>query len=577
MRLIQIQPILQNILNMLSTTLSIEGSIIDNEYNLLAYTDNYLKYKGSEVHSPFIKKVMEVGEIIVSQPGHMPICKGCRFQDKCPAKIEILHSILFEGSPVGTISISSFNHADDCLIDKDIKAYAKAVLDTAILIESVLHKQAQIDRMPLYEEMLRTAIDCSPDSILCVNQQGVIMNFNRNASHLFENSDLRDSRFTAILPENRLTRLLNPSFTGRIQTQVRNRRFYVSSRPILWDNIFYGAVIRLSSDMDLEKRSDFPVHYIEFNLDRILGSSPSILTLKDQIRRIAPQDSSVLIIGETGTGKELVARGIHATSLRADHPFVAVNCAAVPETLLESEFFGYDEGAFTGALKKGKSGLIELANGGTLFLDEIGDMPMNLQAKLLRVLQDGELRRLGGEKSTRINVRIVAATNQDLKILVDKGRFRKDLYYRLDVIRLTTPPLRERQADIPFLAGAFLRSFSNRFNSNISTFDPDALALLASYAWPGNVRELENVIEYAVNLEPGETISREILLNKITGDSSDTGATLKEQIDFFEKRLIQDALTRFGTDLGGKRRVAEELDIGLRTLYRKLESLNIEQ
>ncbi len=576
MRLIQIQPILQNILNMLSATLDIEGSIIDNEYNLLAYTDNYLKHKGSEVHSPFIKKVMEVGEIIVSQPGHMPICKGCRFQEKCPAKIEILHAILYEGRPVGTISISSFNHADDCLIDKDIKAYAKAVLDTAILIESILHKQAQIQQMPLYEEMLRTAMDCSPDSILCVNQQGVVLNFNRNAAHLFDNHALQDMRFTAILPENRLTKLLNPDFTGRIQTQIRNRRYYVSSHPILWDHVFYGAVIRLSPDPDLEKRADYPVHYIEFDLDRILGSSPAILNLKDQIRRIAPQDSSVLIIGETGTGKELVARGVHACSQRADQPFVAVNCAAVPETLLESEFFGYSEGAFTGALKKGKSGLIELANGGTLFLDEIGDMPMNLQAKLLRVLQDGELRRLGGETATRINVRIVAATNQDLKILVAEGRFRKDLYYRLDVIQLKTPPLRERQADIPFLAGIFLKNYATRFNREFSDFAPEALALLESYSWPGNVRELENVIEYAVNLEYGDTISRDILLNKITPEIDETGSTLKERIDTFEKRLIQEALARYGSDQGGKRRVAEELDIGLRTLYRKLESLNIE-
>lgn len=576
MRLINIQPILQNILNVLSTALGIEGSIIDNEYNLLAYTDNYLKYKGSEVHSPFIKKVMEVGEIIVSQPGLMPICKGCRFQEKCPAKIEILHSILFEGRPVGTISISSFNNADDCLIDKDIKSYAKAVLDTAILIESILHKQAKIERTPLYEEMLRTAIDCSSDSILCVNQQGLVLNFNRNAAHLFSDCALKDSRFTAILPENRFTKLLSPTFNGRIQTTIANRRFYVSSRPILWDGLFYGAVIRLSPDTELEKRNDYPMHFIEFDLNRMLGESPSICMLKDQIRQVSPLDSSVLITGETGTGKELVARGIHATSRRSAHPFVAVNCAAVPESLLESEFFGYDEGAFTGALKKGKSGLIELANGGTLFLDEIGDMPMNLQVKLLRVLQDGELRRLGGEKCTRIDVRIVAATNQDLKTLVDEGRFRKDLYYRLDVIRLPMPPLRERKSDISILAEAFLKSFSNRFNRSMSGFDSDALLLLEGYSWPGNVRELENVIEYAVNLEPGKTISKRTLLNKINLTLALDSVSLKDQIDSFERQLIQDALSRYGTGLNGKRRVAEELNIGLRTLYRKLESLNID-
>lgn len=575
MRLIEIQPILQNILNVLRTTMDIEGSIIDNEYNLLAYTENYLKYKGSDVHSPFIKKVFEVGEIIVSKPGEMPICKGCRFQEKCPAKIEILHSIQFEGIPVGSLSISSFNNADSCLIDKSIKAYKKAVFDTTLLIESLLKQHSKIEKIPFYRELLRTMINHSNESILCVNQQGKVIDFNQQAKLLFNNVDLIDERISDILPENRFTKLLNNKFNGKNLTHINKNKYYVSSKPIIWDQVFQGAIISLTPDVEHEKRINHPSYFIEFDLDYIIGNSPIILDLKEKIRQISNKDSSVLIIGETGTGKELIARGIHTSSTRSEYPFVAVNCAAIPETLLESEFFGYDEGAFTGARRSGKTGLIEVANGGTLFLDEIGDMPISLQAKLLRVLQNGEIRRIGGEKSTKINVRIISATNQDLLKLSEEGLFRKDLYYRLDVIKLKTPSLRERKEDISLIAQFFLDQYNDRYTHHIDGFEEETLAALRQYYWPGNVRELENVIEYAINFEPTSKISLKTISDKIDLVVSINELSLKDKIDQFEKNLIENALVEYGNDVNGKRKVAEELHIGLRTLYRKLESLGI--
>ncbi len=281
--------------------------------------------------------------------------------------------------------------------------------------------------------------------------------------------------------------------------------------------------------MTTKKRKRHPSYYIQFDLDCIVGQSASMNNLKDKIQRIAPRDSSVLIVGETGTGKELVARGIHSTSSRNDQPFVAVNCAAIPESLLESEFFGYDEGAFTGARRSGKTGLIEVADGGTLFLDEIGDMPMNLQTKLLRVLQNGEIRRIGGNKSTKINVRIIAATNQDLLQLVEEGLFRKDLYYRLDVIRLKTTPLRERIEDIPELAHFFLDQYNYRFNMAFESFEPKAMDALTKYYWPGNVRELENFIEYAINFERGTEITYGIIGEKIDASPITSEMTLKRK------------------------------------------------
>lgn len=221
---------------------------------------------------------------------------------------------------------------------------------------------------------------------------------------------------------------------------------------------------------------------------------------------IACGDSTVLIRGETGTGKELFARAIHAESTRANQNFIPINCAAIPDTLLESELFGYERGAFTGASKGGRQGLFELANNGTIFLDEIAELPFSLQAKLLRVLQENKVRRLGGSKEIPVNVRVVAATNRNLESMISTGKFREDLYYRLNVIPLFIPPLRNRPEDIPLLAQFFLRRFSVRLRKQVSTIHDTALYKLVQYSWPGNIRELENVIERTINLVEGPAV-----------------------------------------------------------------------
>lgn len=242
----------------------------------------------------------------------------------------------------------------------------------------------------------------------------------------------------------------------------------------------------------------------------IVGDSEPIKRLLQMIERVAPRETTVLILGESGTGKELVARAIHAASLRRADPFVAINCAALTETLLESELFGHEKGAFTGAVAQ-KKGKLEMAEGGTMFLDEIGEMAPNLQAKLLRVLQQREFERVGGTRTMHLNVRLVAATNRDLAAEVKKGAFREDLYHRLNVVSLRTPPLRERVADIPLLARYFLAQAANRCGRKITDISPEAQQCLIEYAWPGNVRELENAIERAVVLGESETIQPEDL------------------------------------------------------------------
>src|SRR5258708_3679062 len=249
--------------------------------------------------------------------------------------------------------------------------------------------------------------------------------------------------------------------------------------------------------------------------DNIIGHSAKMRAIFEMVQTVAPQSSRVLITGETGTGKELVARAVHENSPRAQQPFITINCGAFPETLLESELFGYMKGAFTGA-NENRQGLFNAANGGTLFLDEIGNMSLPMQVKLFRVLQEGKVRPLGSNEETEIDVRVIAATNKDLDKAIAAGEFREDLFYRLSVIPIQLPPLRERRDDIPLLARAFLERFRKSMEKPVEGISPDAMHLLEAYDWPGNVRELENTMERSVALETGNLISVAVLPEKVS-------------------------------------------------------------
>ncbi len=317
-----------------------------------------------------------------------------------------------------------------------------------------------------------------------------------------------------------------------------------------------------------------------YRLDRIITNDPAMLALCDSISRIAASSASVVIHGESGVGKELLAASLHYNSPRAQHPFVKVNCGAIPEGLLESEFFGHEKGAFTGAVAR-RAGRFEHADGGTLFLDEIGDLPLALQVKLLRVLQDREFERVGGNKSLRVDVRVVAASNRNLEEMVAAGSFRRDLYYRLNVVNLTVPPLRERPADIPLLATHFLRKYTAEHSREIDGFDDHALAILQRHAWPGNVRELSNAVERAVVMSTGTRIFVEDLPASIVQASrpappekEDAAKSLKEQVRAFEARVIAQALERHQ---GNRSHAANELGISRRALLYKLHEFNLEE
>ena len=301
-----------------------------------------------------------------------------------------------------------------------------------------------------------------------------------------------------------------------------------------------------------------------FGFDNIIGCSPALQKVFTQVRSVADADASILLVGESGTGKELIARAIHHNSARRDGPFVAVNCAAIPETLLESELFGHEKGAFTGADRK-RHGLFAEANGGTLFLDEIGDVALPLQAKLLRVLQDKSVRPVGGNQEIQLDLRLISATNQDLPAMVTEGRFREDLYYRLAVIPLRLPSLRERGEDIMLLAAHFLQRAAATLGKTLTGFDDEATAWLLRHRWPGNVRELENIVERAATLAAGPHITRGDLHTELASPTSGGGAT-RPTLGELEARYIQQVLEE---TKGDKVAAARILGISVRTLQRR--------
>jgi transcriptional regulator with GAF, ATPase, and Fis domain len=314
------------------------------------------------------------------------------------------------------------------------------------------------------------------------------------------------------------------------------------------------------------------------NFEGIIGRSAAIRTVCDHIKVVAPTGSTVLILGETGTGKELIARAIHNLSPRHDRPFIKINCAAIPAGLIESELFGHERGAFTGAVNR-RIGRFEMADGGTLFLDEIGDIPLELQPKLLRVLQEQEFERVGSTQTTRVNVRIVAATSRDLPRMVANREFRADLYYRLNVFPLRVPPLRERLEDIPLLVRHFVELYSDKAGRRVTDVPIETMNGFLRCAWPGNVRELQNVMERAVILSPGRVLRASLddwqpspqMTHSVRADRSDGWATLKDM----EREHIIQALAATNWVLGGPKGAGARLGLARTTLIAKMQKLGI--
>ena len=444
-------------------------------------------------------------------------------------------------------------------------------------------------------EAARAAFNAMREGITIIDTDGIIV-FGNTAYREFLNKEaggdigpIEGYRLRDLRPGARLPDVLEKGGPILHLTRQGVEDFYfVNLYPIYRDGVLLGGLsvvtflddaYRAREELEaMEARSKQVLHRINkangarYTFDDIVAVSPSVAAVKALAEKIAATDATVLLESESGTGKELYAQAIHNASLRREGVFVAINCANFNPNMLESELFGYVEGAFTGAKKGGKLGLFEAAAGGTLFLDEISDMDLGRQAKLVRVLQERRLRPVGGVKEIDVDVRVIAACNAGLPDYVDQGKFRKDLYYRLNTFPIHIPPLRERTGDIPALAAAILDQLSHKLRRPFTLTD-EAVRLLQAHSWPGNVRELRNVLEFSAYLTPSGVITCEAFPADLRRPAEhDAALPLVQRVRAFEKREIQRLLARNGASLEGKKKTAAQLGISLASLYNKLNA-----
>lgn len=492
--------------------------------------------------------------------------QGCGVFIGGQAVMDILHKLGFDG----------------VLIETGKEAIAEAVEYAKRLMEVQITEKEK-------SAILKSIIDFAYDGILGIDKNGLITVFNPIIQKItgasYENAI--NKQVDDIVENTRMKQVLKTGVAELGEIQQIGKTTIVTNRiPIVVGEEVLGVVATFQEieniqklDTQIRKKLLLKGHLAKIRFNEIIGKSKAITSAVNKAKLYAEVDSTILIIGETGTGKELFAQSIHNYSIRADKPFVAVNCAALPESLLESELFGYVEGAFTGARKGGKTGLFELAHEGTIFLDEISEMTPNLQARFLRVLQEKEVIKLGDDRVVNINVRVIAATNKNLYELVEKEKFREDLFYRLCVLRLDLPPLRERKEDLSDLINNFIQEKSNSMNINVKGISAESMNKIINYDWPGNVRQLENFIERYVVLSRNKEINLDTLFESFIGIpennvseaqksnvSEDKPGILKHN----EDKIIREVLAETG---GNRKLAAKKLGISETTLWRRLKRM----
>jgi transcriptional regulator with PAS, ATPase and Fis domain len=494
---------------------------------------------------------------------------------------------------IGVVAIASFNKKQqDILINKSEK-FLNYLEKVSTLISYKLEQELAMDKMKEINQGLEIVVNSVNDGIIQYesDQNDILIN---DAAKVFLEFDKKDV-FYELLSEMLIlgSQLIKEKHDAEkiIYKIINNDIYHIFVKAKYIGTGSNEKVIFIINRFEDMQESIDRENVNNVDIDSIITCDAEMENLKNKILKIASSNSSVIIMGETGTGKENFARAIHSCGSRANEPFVAINCAAIPENLLESELFGYEEGSFTGAIKGGKIGKFQLANKGTLFLDEIGDMPLSLQVKLLRVLNDKKLERIGSNKQIDIDVRIIAATNKDLEEMVEQNKFRQDLYYRLNVIPFYIPPLRDRKEDVVLLAKYFINNYNTKLSKKIAGISQKLQNVLLNYNWPGNVRELENCIEYMMNFETGDTITEKYLPDKIknykekhkeckvvehnfidAGIENMERLSLKEIVQRAEKKAIECHSSKYGKPLttDSIKQICNSLGISVASYYRKI-------
>lgn len=558
----------QRVITAVSDSLKVEVAVFNLDASIFCCTPNYLKRKGRAVHAPSINEVLSYGSVLVNTPGEMTSCIGCRFKNNCPSTIEILSCIKAVGTVIGVIAITSFTKEGHQRISSNHQIYQDVITELSSLIGELVVNRTGDSNSSHNENIVQGIFGVSRSSLLLTDSNGIITQCNSIAIKNLNSCNLMTSSLWHILPENLVKRILAGEEFFENEFTMKNYSARLTTKNIIQNDTTVAIVLRFSNEIFLdEDKSDY--------LSRIVGSSPETQKLHSLINKLADSPTPVLVTGETGTGKELIAKAMHERSHRKRYPFVAINCSSIPENLFESELFGYDEGSFTGAKKGGKMGKIEMAQGGTLFLDELGEMPLCAQPKLLRVLQEYELERVGSTEKISLNIRIIAATNKNLLEMMKAGKFREDLYYRISAINIELPPLRKRTEDIMPIAHNYLKKLKQKLDTPIENFSTPVKNFFETYTWPGNIRELQNVIEYTANLSESELMTIDDLPEKLYLESIKFNETKTPSKDDLEKQSILNLLEQYGYSLEGKNKISQALGISLRTLYRKMEKLGI--
>jgi len=587
-KLKEIKPFVQQVGEAISAVVNAEITIIDDELERIVGTGQFKNRVGIRIPKHFIiAKAIRTGRsFVIEHPGYDPNCSGCHRYNNCEDTAFIAVPISLKGKNIGGIGLVALNSEQKKHLTTQREYLLRFIKKMAELIASKVAEKEVFDLTLLLTSRLEGVINSVKEGIIVIDKEGKILILNFYAKQRTAATDqcVKGKEITDLLPNFPTEDVLKVGKSLTEWETILHRKGGTSTNilanisPIRLQGVIEGAVISFKDISDIQSfMNKISMKAIRPTFDTIIGESKAISDAKRKALKVAKGDSTILLLGESGTGKELFAGAIHNASERSKGPFVVVNCVSIPENLLESELFGYEAGAFTGASPKGKKGKFEQANGGTIFLDEIGDMPFSLQGKLLRVLQERTIEPIGSKSLIPVDIRIISSTNKDLLQLVKKGLFREDLYFRLAVIPIVIPPLRERNGDILLLANHFRKVYNSLLNKNISAISKDVAKILLNYSWPGNVRELKNVIEHATNLETGNEISIESLPATLIKYKEKKNilnlriSSLKEQ----EETLIKEAIARFGNTTAGKTEAARFLGISRATLYRKLKKYKI--
>lgn len=582
----------QEVCEAVSSILSVDVTVMNTNLERIAATGKYKAEIGSKLPAGCYYSNLLKDEELQSLDNSNDIkkCNNCETAESCEELATIGYPIISqEGKRLGVMGLIAFKESEKEYISQNYEAVNKFLKKISDLIAGNLNYEITIGDLYLKNKEMKNLIDSLENGIIIADEKYNIVGFNdeiinllevkkekiegKKVYDIFENLNLFESHGKRILPTKSKLNNTNNNFMVKV---VENKINEVT-KSYLIEVSKYSKVLKNAYDIIEQK------DVVTF--DEILGDSYILKNTINLAKQISYGDSSVMIRGESGTGKELFARAIHNASSRKDNMFIAINCASIPEHLLESELFGYEKGAFTDASNTGKIGRFELANGGTLFLDEIGDLPLHLQPKLLRVLQDGSFIRLGGSKKIDVNFRLITATNQKLEEMIEENTFREDLYYRLNVIPITIPPLRERKEDIELIARKKLKHYCFKLNKEKKEFSEDILKRFCEHKWSGNIRELENVIEYLVNISEGKVITSDLLPKNFSLYEKEDlkpkenleleDKCLKELTEDFEKNVLTRYLEEYGNSTLAKKKIAEKLGVNLSTLYRKLYRYNI--